>query len=50
MDIRSTVVEFVSLGCFPYSKACLTKEKHAKVNKTIEYIGLKNEFHSYMDE
>lgn len=50
MNVRLTIEELVSFGRFPYSKGRLTKEDHEKVNEAIEYMGLEDLRHSYMDE
>lgn len=50
MNVRLTIEELVSFGRFPYSKGRLTKEDHDKVNEAIDYMGLEDLRHSYMDE
>ena len=50
MNVRLTIEELVSFGRFPYSKGRLTKEDHDKVNEAIDYMGLEDLHHSYMDE
>ncbi|MGM9987861.1 MAG: ABC transporter ATP-binding protein [Bacillaceae bacterium] len=50
LNIRLTVRELVSFGRFPYSQGNLTKEDKEFVTKAIDYMGLGDIQHSYLDQ
>lgn len=50
IGIKLTVKELVSFGRFPYSQGNLTKEDVFQINKSIEYMRLKEIENKYIDE
>lgn len=50
LNIRLTVRELIEFGRFPYSKGHLTPKDKEKVAEAIEYMGLQEIEHSYLDE
>lgn len=50
MNVRLTVKELVGFGRFPYSKGRLTAEDQQFVEQAIDYMGLKELEHDYLDE
>lgn len=47
---KITIKELVAFGRFPYAKGNLGKEDHIIVDRSIEYMDLKDNEHSYLDE
>jgi len=50
ISLRLTVRELVSFGRFPYSQGKLTKEDWKHVDEAIEYMGLEDIQHQYLDQ
>lgn len=50
MNVRLTIRELVSFGRFPYSRGKLTSEDLRIIEQAMEYMGLMEMQHSYMDE
>lgn len=50
IGIKLTVKELVSFGRFPYSQGSLTKEDISQINRSIEYMRLKEIENKYIDE
>lgn len=49
INIRLTIQELVSFGRFPYSQGRLSKEDWQYVDEAIEYMGLEDIQHQYLD-
>ena len=50
INLRLTIRELVSFGRFPYSQGRLTTEDWEYVDEAIEYMGLKDIEHKYLDQ
>ncbi|MFD1205574.1 MULTISPECIES: ATP-binding cassette domain-containing protein [Sporosarcina] len=50
MNVRLTIRELVSFGRFPYSRGKLTAEDIRIVEQAMDYMGLMDMQHDYMDE
>ncbi|MDW0114239.1 MULTISPECIES: iron ABC transporter ATP-binding protein [Sporosarcina] len=50
MNVRLTIRELVSFGRFPYSRGKLNAEDIRMVEQAMEYMGLMDMQHEYMDE
>ncbi|MBY0121300.1 ABC transporter ATP-binding protein [Bacillus sp. S/N-304-OC-R1] len=50
MNVRLTIRELVSFGRFPYSKGRLNNDDEKMVDQAIEYMGLTNMQHDFLDE
>lgn len=50
MNVRLTIRELVSFGRFPYSKGRLTSEDELIIDQSLEYMGLEDMQHTFMNE
>ncbi|KAB2328480.1 ATP-binding cassette domain-containing protein [Cytobacillus depressus] len=50
MNVRLTIRELVSFGRFPYTKGHLNEADEKMVDQAIEYMGLTDMQHSFLDE
>ncbi|MEZ8101829.1 iron chelate ABC transporter ATP-binding protein VctC [Vibrio bivalvicida] len=50
ITMRFTVRELIAFGRFPYSQGKLTEQDHLVINKAIEYLGLVEIQHKFLDE
>ncbi len=50
MNVRLTIRELVSFGRFPHSKGRLTTEDMVLVDQAMDYMGLMDMQHDYLDE
>jgi iron complex transport system ATP-binding protein len=50
LSVRLTVRDLVAFGRYPYSRGRLTADDHDRVDAAIEYLGLEELEHRYLDE
>lgn len=50
INIRLTIRELVSFGRFPYSQGRLTKEDHAFIDRSIDYMELRDMENKFLDQ
>lgn len=49
-NARLTIEELVSFGRYPYTKGRLTKEDHAIIHRSLDFLNLTHLRHRYLDE